>query len=130
MAQHLQLDVDEVARQEDESCDLTLSQLYAWQRILEVPVADLLVDSDAALSAPVLQRARLVRLMKTAAAILERADTSSMRRLAEALVNQLTEIMPELEGITPWCSESSRAPRRQLPREPRHTISSKHWQEA
>ncbi|HWA97438.1 MAG TPA: hypothetical protein VG713_03055 [Pirellulales bacterium] len=105
IAQHLRVDVDEVARQEDEQTDLALSQLYAWQRVLEVPIADLLVDSNSPLSPPVLQRARLVRMMKTAVAIYERSDTSTMRRLAERLIGQLKEIMPELEGIAPWSGE-------------------------
>jgi transcriptional regulator with XRE-family HTH domain len=129
MAQHLRVDVEEVARQEDERTDLKLSELYAWQHILEVPVADLLEDSDCALSAPVMERARLVRLMKTAAAILERADTSSMRRLAETLIGQLTEIMPELEGITPWNRESHRSQRGSTHYEPRHVMQSEGWQE-
>jgi len=130
MAHHLRLDLEEVTRQESEPTALTLSQVYAWQRVLEVPVCDLLVDSESPLSAPVLQRARMVRLMKTAAAIYERADTSSMRRLAEALIGQLKEIMPELEGITPWTGESDRAPRSNSSRSPRRILSQESWHEA
>ncbi|HEX4131280.1 MAG TPA: hypothetical protein VHZ24_14665 [Pirellulales bacterium] len=108
IAQHLRIDGLEVARQEDESTDLTLSQLYAWQKVLEVPVCDLLLDTDSPLSPPVMERARMVRIMKTAAALYERADTSTLRRLAERLIAQLKEIMPELEGVAPWTGENSR----------------------
>ena len=72
VAQHMHRDLDEVKHEEEADTDLPLSRLYAWQEALEVPVADLLVDSDAPLSPPVLQRARLIRLMKTAAAIQSR----------------------------------------------------------
>ena len=82
--------------------DLSLSTLQKWQAVLDVPIAELLVESDEILSAPVMERARLVRVMKTAATILEKADGSRIRRLADTLVKQLVEIMPELEGIGPW----------------------------
>lgn len=114
VAMHLHVDQDEVRRQEESGCDLLLSQLYQWQKVLEVPVADLLVESNAPLSPPVMERARMVRLMKTAAALYERADTSALRRLCETLISQIKEIMPELEGITPWTdSDSARRRRRE-----------------
>ena len=87
---------------EDETCDLLLSTLYQWRAALGVPAANLLLDEDDGLSAPVLKRARMIRLMKTAAAILERAEQDSMKRLAQMLVDQLIEIMPELETVTAW----------------------------
>ncbi|MBS0211251.1 MAG: hypothetical protein JSS27_20085 [Planctomycetes bacterium] len=113
VAIHLHVDQDEVRRQEEPGCDLLLSQLYQWQKVLEVPVADLLVESNAPLSPPVMERARMVRLMKTAAALYERADTSSLRRLCETLISQIKEIMPELEGITPWTDQNSVRRRRE-----------------
>jgi hypothetical protein len=67
-----------------------------------VPVGELLVDSNSPLSPPVLERARLVRVMKTAAAIAEKADSMSVKRLAQTLASQLVEIMPELAGVSPW----------------------------
>jgi transcriptional regulator with XRE-family HTH domain len=108
VALHLGVDTDQVRHQESETTDLTLSQLYAWQQVLEVPVADLLVDSNSPLSPPVLQRARMVKLMKTATALVERSASGSLRKLAESLVDQLKEIMPELAGVNPWPAESQR----------------------
>ncbi len=40
--------------------------------------------------------------MKTAAAILERSNHSPVRRMATMLVEQILEIMPELETVSPW----------------------------
>ena len=40
--------------------------------------------------------------MKTAAAILEKADGVRIRRLAQMLVEQLVEMMPELKEVAPW----------------------------
>ena len=45
--------------------------LLAAAEALDVPIAELLVESDQSLSGPILERARMVRLMKTAAAIRE-----------------------------------------------------------
>lgn len=108
VAQQMKMDIEEVRLEEEPTSDLPLSRLYDWQRVLEVPVADLLVESESPLSAPVLQRARMVRLMKTAVAILERTDNPGVRRLAQALAEQLKEIMPELEGVTAWPTVSDR----------------------
>jgi len=102
MARRLGLDLSVIRQQEQETTDLLLTTLYEWQKVLEVPVADLLVDSDAPLSPPVLRRAQMVKLMKTASAILEKADNTPLRRLVQMLVDQLLEIMPELRGIGPW----------------------------
>ena len=40
--------------------------------------------------------------MKTAAAIRERTKSVEIQRMAQMLVEQLTDIMPELEGVNPW----------------------------
>ncbi len=108
VAMLLRTEVRELRREEEETSDLPLSRLYQWQRALEVPVADLLVDSGAPLSAPVMERARLVRVMKTVAAIMEKSQNTSIQRLAQTLVDQLVEIMPELKGINPWHSVGQR----------------------
>ena len=81
---------------------MPLTMLYRFQELLGVPIADLLVDSDGALSAPILKRARMVRLMKTAGAIHESAKSVPLKRLARMLVDQLIEIMPELKEVSPW----------------------------
>jgi len=102
IARRLGTDLAAVKAQEQPTTDMLLSNLYAWQEVLDVPVGELLVETEEPLSAPVLKRAQLVRLMKTAAAILERSQQSAIRRMAQMLVEQLCEIMPELEGVSPW----------------------------
>ena len=86
----------------EETSDLPLSVLCAWQKVLDVPIAELLVDSEEDLSQPLMQRAQLVRLMKTAMSLLEQADDEGGRGLAQALVDRLIEFMPELQGISAW----------------------------
>ncbi len=102
MARRLGVELSTVCQQEDEMADLPLSVLYLWQRVLDIPVAELLVDSDDPLSPPVLERARMVKLMKTAVAIMEKAQTNSLRRMVTMLVEQLLEIMPELRDVSAW----------------------------
>lgn len=101
-ARRMNQSVDQVRRQEADTSDLWLSDLYRWQQLLEVPLADLLVDEEGPLSEPVLKRARMVRLMKTAAAILSSSESEAVRRMAQMLVDQLVEIMPELKEVSPW----------------------------
>ena len=108
VARRLGVDLKTVRQQEEETSDVSLSVLYAWQQVLDVPIADLLLDNDGPLSPLVLQRARMVKLMKTAAAIQEKADSSSIRRLVQMLIDQLVEIMPELKEVGPWHSVGQR----------------------
>ena len=102
VARHLSIEVAMVRLQERETTDMLLSRLYEWQKVLDVPVAELLVEAGDPLSAPVLKRAQLVRVMKTALAMLEAAEQEPIRRMAQTMIDQLVEIMPELEGVGPW----------------------------
>ncbi|HEY2827285.1 MAG TPA: hypothetical protein VGJ04_06760 [Pirellulales bacterium] len=123
IARRLNVDVTEARQQEEETSDLPLSMLYQWQQVLDVPIAELLVDSESPLSPPVMERARMVKVMKTVAAIVEKANTPSMKRLVQMLCNQLLEIMPELADVAPWhtvgqrrtLEEYGRVAERQLP---------------
>lgn len=102
VSRHTGVEARRLREQEEATADLKLSDLYRWQDALGVPVADLLVESHEPLSSPVMERARMVKVMKTVAAIMETAQSVSIQRLAQTLAGQLTEIMPELEGVSPW----------------------------
>jgi transcriptional regulator with XRE-family HTH domain len=101
-ARNMGSDVRSLRMQEQESTDLRLSDLRRWQKALDVPLQELVEDGDGPLSRPVMERARLVRLMKTAMAIREHSDSDGIQRMAENLVNQLVEIMPELKDVSAW----------------------------
>jgi hypothetical protein len=111
-----------VRRQEQADCDLRLSDLQRWQEVLEVPVAELLVEGDGQLSGPVLERSRMVKLMKTAAAIRERSAGTAVCRMVEMLVEQILEIMPELADVTPWHTVGQRRTLDDLGRTARATV--------
>ena len=102
MARCMDVKIEQAKVQEEETCDMSLSTLYQWQRALNVPITDLLVDLDEPLSEPVLKRARMLKLMKTAASILQTSDSQPVKRLARMMCYQLIEIMPELEDVSPW----------------------------
>ena len=102
IARRLNVDISVVKQQEEETCDLPLSTLYQWQELLEVPVSELLVDATDPLSPPILRRAQMIRVMKTALSILERTNQVPIRRMAETLVEQLVDLMPELRGVSAW----------------------------
>jgi hypothetical protein len=100
--------MEQVRRQEDPQTDLPLSDLYQWHAALDVPVADLLIESESPLSEPVHTRARLLRVMKTVRALKETATAVSVLRFATMLEQQLIELMPELAEVAPWHSVGKR----------------------
>lgn len=114
VARRLRLDMASVKQMEREDTDLPLSALYQWQKALDVPVSELLVEADEPLSTPVMKRAQLVKLMKTAMAIKERSGQPAIQRMAELLVNQLVDIMPELAQVTPWHAVGKRRSQSEL----------------
>jgi hypothetical protein len=107
-ARRMHTSMDQVRRQEEPSCDMLLSDLHRWQEALEVPITDLLVDSEAPLSEPVLTRARLLRIMKTVRAIKEACTSPPIQRFSTMLEQQLIEVMPELHDVPPWHSVGQR----------------------
>lgn len=102
VAQRLNKTVSEVREIELEHSDMLLSELYQWQTVLEVPIEELLNDPHDTLSPRVLTRARMLRVMKTAQAMLVQSRHESERRMARLLIGQLIEIMPELEQVAAW----------------------------
>jgi len=106
LALRMKVSVTQIRRQE-EAMDLPLSVLYDWHKVLGVPIGELIVESKYSLSQPLMQRAQLVRLMKTAQSLLEEADSKASRILAQILVDQLIGIMPELRGIIGWNASGS-----------------------
>ena len=123
VARRLGIPLPAVRRQEQPDCDLRLSDLLRWQEVLEVPVAELLVEAEGQLSGPVLERSRMVKLMKTAAAIRDRANDPAVERMVTMLVEQILEIMPELADVTPWHSVGQRRTREELGRTARMVVS-------
>jgi len=112
-----------VRRQEEPDHDLRVSDLLQWQQVLEVPIAELLVEGDGQLSGPVLQRSRMVKLMKTAAAIRERTQGTPADRMVSMLIDQILELMPELADVAPWHTVGQRRTLDDLGRTARCTIS-------
>jgi len=102
VARRLSVTIPEARDHEDPRTDLKVSDLLKWQAILEVPLADLLVDSEGPLSEPVSNRASMLRIMKTAKAILEASRECGVKRLANMLVGQLVQVMPELADVAAW----------------------------
>jgi hypothetical protein len=108
IARGRRVSLEQVLHEQCPQSDLRLTTVYEWQYYLEVPVADLLIESQEPLSPPVAKRARMVKLMKTIATIRERAESEEIKELAESLFKQAIEIMPELAEVQPWQSVGQR----------------------
>ncbi|TWT99934.1 hypothetical protein Pla108_08780 [Botrimarina colliarenosi] len=115
-ARRMGVSMELVRREERPDTDLTLSQLARWQKALEVPLIDLLVDNDAPLSEPVLKRAKWLRLMKTVKALEELKATPAATRMAQMLEQQVLEVMPELQDVGAWHSVGQRRTQDELGR--------------
>jgi transcriptional regulator with XRE-family HTH domain len=121
-ARQLGTDIRTIRMQEQPTTDLKLSELYKWQRALDVPVAELLVDTNEPLSRPVRERGALLKIMKTARSLLESARDEATRRMASNLIEQLLELMPELAEVTAWHSVGQRRSLDELGRIAEHPI--------
>jgi transcriptional regulator with XRE-family HTH domain len=95
-------------RAQEQSNDLKLSDLQRWHEALEVPLSELVEEPGLELSSCVQQRARLVRIMKTAAAIKEADELRSIGTLTQTLIDELVAIMPELKDVAAWHSVGQR----------------------
>jgi transcriptional regulator with XRE-family HTH domain len=116
LARRMHIQVKNVIEQEDECCNLTLTELYQWQEALGVPVTELLLEPTLDLAPPTLKLGRMVKLMKTALALVATKSRTRSRRLAQNLVSQLLEIMPELKDVTAWPKEGTRRSMKDLTR--------------
>ena len=67
-----------VREQEKADADLKLSELLEWQRVLDVPLADLLEDSETSLSRPVMERAQMAVLRRALATAVSGAKRQKM----------------------------------------------------
>ncbi|TWT47274.1 helix-turn-helix domain-containing protein [Botrimarina hoheduenensis] len=107
-ARRMGVPMEQVRREEKPDANLSLADLIRWQEALEVPLIDLLVEDTGPLSAPVMARARWLRLMKTVKALMESNASEGVTRMAEMLQQQVLEVMPELDDVTAWHSVGQR----------------------
>ena len=112
VARRWDLEISDIRQMEQPTADLRISELHAWQRLLEVPLHELLVDTELPLSPHVLQRAQLIRLMKTIVTLRDKSTEPEAQHLIERLLLQVVEIMPELKNVGPWHETEERMDRR------------------
>jgi len=122
-ARRLGTSMDQVRREESPDFDMPLSELYQWQQALEVPVTELLVESESTLSSTVMTRAQLLRVMKTVRSIQETTKNVSIERLSAMLEQQLVELMPELKEVTAWPSVGQRRSHNEVGRTAERVVS-------
>ena len=102
VSRHTGVDVRTLRKQEKPTANLTLTELANWSKALDVPVTSLIEEPESTLENPVKKRAAMVRIMRSAMSIHNEAESDKMSALAETLVSQLVELMPELDGLAAW----------------------------
>jgi|MDSW01.1.fsa_nt_gb transcriptional regulator with XRE-family HTH domain len=122
VARRLGMEMAVIRKQEKPDSDLRISDLLRWQHVLDVPLSELLEDGLDQLSGPVLVRSRMVKLMKTAAAIREQVGDNAGSQLVSQLIGQILEMMPELADITPWHTVGQRRTLDDVGRTARDTV--------
>jgi transcriptional regulator with XRE-family HTH domain len=90
----LGIPVDFVVWQERETSDLQLDELWAWQRALDVPVEDLLIDPYSPMPSTAVTQKQIHRAMKTTLAIAHRTASFRIQRMAKRIAELLLEIVP------------------------------------
>jgi transcriptional regulator with XRE-family HTH domain len=122
VARRLGIEMAVIRKQEKPDSDLRISDLLRWQLVLDVPLAELLEDGEDQLSGPILVRSRMVKLMKTAAAIREQVGNNAGSQLVSQLIGQILEMMAELADITPWHTVGQRRTLDDVGRTARDTV--------
>lgn len=107
LCKRLNIDLPTLRRMEDPTQDLSLADLVRVQEAMDVPLVELLEDSHS-LARPIQERAKLVRIMKTVAALEDVSLSSRPKRLLEMLREQLVDLMPELADVGSWPQYGSR----------------------
>lgn len=124
MSRRMKTTVSELEKQEQGDSDLRLSDLYRWQSALKVPLIELLTEPGYAASEWIRHRALLTRVAKTARSLLRSSKTPATRRLAETMVEQLVEMMPELKDQGAWPDRGIRKTTKELGRIAEHVVDS------
>ena len=114
IAKMLGITIAEARRQELETTDLLLSQLYCWRNVLETSIGDLLIEPEHIPTNPIKCRSQLVKMMKSVRSILETTKEKGTRTFAETLAALFIEMMPELQHITAWPSVGKAREQRDL----------------
>lgn len=107
LARRLGIELKALQYMERPESNLSLCQLRALQAALDVPLIDLLEDS-CELSRPIAERAKMVKVMKTAVALREAKSNPRVERLVTMLCEQLIDVMPELAEVSGWPQFGSR----------------------
>jgi hypothetical protein len=99
IARQLGTDVETVKKLENEYTDIPLSVLYAWQKTLDVPLCELLVETNVPLEPTNGAYTQMADIMKTAIKISRHSRHKPVMHMTHNFINQLLEIMPELHRV-------------------------------
>jgi transcriptional regulator with XRE-family HTH domain len=117
VARRMDVDLNEVKRQENETTDLRLTELYRWQEALDATLPELLTGDHDPISTPEIDSRRMAKMLNATTEIRKTTNQSQVHRLAQMLLWQLGELSPQMDGLRQWqsgrecVSEASPKPR-------------------
>lgn len=109
---------------ENEHYDIPVSELVAWQTVLEVSLDVLVREPSCELSSPIAHRAQLIQIMKSVATLQRSRTSTSVSVVADRIAEDLVELMPALQDVRGWPSIGSPRSSEELGRSAQETISS------
>lgn len=126
VARRTGLSLAEVARQE-ESDNISLSDLQKWKDALGVPIAELLTDSPERTDELIRLRAGMIQVMRSLASLDSSDVSDSQKAIIQNMRHELEGLMPELSSVKSWPQFGGRRQRREPARIESQIIATSIW---
>lgn len=97
-----------ILRQQEESNEISLTDLLKWKRALGVPFMELFNDSPDQLDEMIRLRAGLIQLMRGVRSLQHSGLSEQQEAMVENMAAELESLMPELNSINSWPQTGSR----------------------
>lgn len=126
MGHRLCIRTDEYLAWESGEHEITVNELPALQRALDVPLSEL-IDLDAP---DILELKKAILLTyKSIQTLKRRATTDGQRLLIDRITAHLLRAMPEMEDVAGWCEVGKRRAADELSAREEHVVDSIYFSE-
>ncbi len=99
-----------VLKEQEESHNIRLIDLFRWRDALGVPINELLSEAPDNLSETSRHRASLIQVMRYVKSLLQTEQTDQQQALTRNIETKLRLLMPELDEVRSWPVYGDRRP--------------------